>query len=147
MYKIKIEMTVNSLVILGIWRLNICLCGLIMKPLFCCRKHALNCHRMKPALFNVLCEIKEKTGTFTLILIRDTALLLSTRNTVSLLNQVKWIHTAHTQYFSLMEQAPALCGLFYHQRVICYSGTDSHRRAWWWKFSHNTIHHINFTDM
>ncbi|XP_077986884.1 pre-B-cell leukemia transcription factor 1-like isoform X5 [Glandiceps talaboti] len=24
-------------------------------------KHALNCHRMKPALFNVLCEIKEKT--------------------------------------------------------------------------------------
>uniref|UniRef100_A0AAQ4NWH9 PBC domain-containing protein n=1 Tax=Gasterosteus aculeatus aculeatus TaxID=481459 RepID=A0AAQ4NWH9_GASAC len=27
------------------------------------RKHALNCHRMKPALFNVLCEIKEKTGT------------------------------------------------------------------------------------
>uniref|UniRef100_G3NIP8 Pre-B-cell leukemia homeobox 1b n=1 Tax=Gasterosteus aculeatus TaxID=69293 RepID=G3NIP8_GASAC len=29
------------------------------------RKHALNCHRMKPALFNVLCEIKEKTGTFT----------------------------------------------------------------------------------
>ncbi|KAM9619963.1 pre-B-cell leukemia transcription factor 1 isoform 3-T3 [Morphnus guianensis] len=28
------------------------------------RKHALNCHRMKPALFNVLCEIKEKTGSF-----------------------------------------------------------------------------------
>ncbi|KAL1280120.1 hypothetical protein QQF64_014720 [Cirrhinus molitorella] len=27
------------------------------------RKHALNCHRMKPALFNVLCEIKEKTGS------------------------------------------------------------------------------------
>ncbi|KAM6921708.1 pre-B-cell leukemia transcription factor 1-like isoform 2-T2 [Xenentodon cancila] len=25
------------------------------------RKHALSCHRMKPALFNVLCEIKEKT--------------------------------------------------------------------------------------
>ncbi|KAJ7303382.1 hypothetical protein JRQ81_012345, partial [Phrynocephalus forsythii] len=25
-------------------------------------KHALNCHRMKPALFTVLCEIKEKTG-------------------------------------------------------------------------------------
>uniref|UniRef100_A0A8C2QBH8 Pre-B-cell leukemia homeobox 1b n=1 Tax=Cyprinus carpio TaxID=7962 RepID=A0A8C2QBH8_CYPCA len=25
------------------------------------RKHALNCHRMKPALFNVLCEVKEKT--------------------------------------------------------------------------------------
>ncbi|XP_078075441.1 pre-B-cell leukemia transcription factor 1-like isoform X4 [Mustelus asterias] len=25
------------------------------------RKHALNCHRMKPALFNVLCDIKEKT--------------------------------------------------------------------------------------
>ncbi|KAL7850891.1 hypothetical protein AOLI_G00212470 [Acnodon oligacanthus] len=27
------------------------------------RKHALNCHRMKPALFNVLCEIKEKTAS------------------------------------------------------------------------------------
>ncbi|KAM9119678.1 pre-B-cell leukemia transcription factor 2 [Pangshura tecta] len=26
------------------------------------KKHALNCHRMKPALFTVLCEIKEKTG-------------------------------------------------------------------------------------
>ncbi|XP_074653925.1 pre-B-cell leukemia transcription factor 1-like isoform X2 [Tubulanus polymorphus] len=26
-----------------------------------CRKHTLNCHRMKPALFQVLCEIKEKT--------------------------------------------------------------------------------------
>uniref|UniRef100_A0A8C3NQU4 Uncharacterized protein n=1 Tax=Geospiza parvula TaxID=87175 RepID=A0A8C3NQU4_GEOPR len=26
------------------------------------RKHALNCHRMKPALFSVLCEIKEKTA-------------------------------------------------------------------------------------
>lgn len=26
------------------------------------RKHTLNCHRMKPALFSVLCEIKEKTG-------------------------------------------------------------------------------------
>ncbi|XP_028828261.1 pre-B-cell leukemia transcription factor 1-like [Denticeps clupeoides] len=25
------------------------------------RKHMLNCHRMKPALFSVLCEIKEKT--------------------------------------------------------------------------------------
>ncbi|NXN95677.1 PBX3 factor, partial [Rhinopomastus cyanomelas] len=25
------------------------------------RKHSLNCHRMKPALFSVLCEIKEKT--------------------------------------------------------------------------------------
>uniref|UniRef100_A0A665WLI4 Uncharacterized protein n=1 Tax=Echeneis naucrates TaxID=173247 RepID=A0A665WLI4_ECHNA len=26
------------------------------------RKHALNCHRMKPALFSVLFEMKEKTG-------------------------------------------------------------------------------------
>lgn len=25
------------------------------------RKHTLNCHRMKPVLFAVLCEIKEKT--------------------------------------------------------------------------------------
>jgi len=32
-------------------------------PVFhCVRKHTLNCHRMKPALFQVLCEIKEKTG-------------------------------------------------------------------------------------
>ena len=30
--------------------------------LLCFRKHTLNCHRMKPALFSVLCEIKEKTG-------------------------------------------------------------------------------------
>ena len=27
------------------------------------RKHTLNCHRMRPALFQVLCEIKEKTGS------------------------------------------------------------------------------------
>ncbi|XP_055480344.1 pre-B-cell leukemia transcription factor 1-like [Psammomys obesus] len=33
------------------------------------RKHALNCHRMKPALFNVLCEIKEKTGIHALLLV------------------------------------------------------------------------------
>ena len=26
------------------------------------RKHTLNCHRMKPLLFHVLCEIKEKTA-------------------------------------------------------------------------------------
>ena len=26
------------------------------------KKHALTSHRMKPALFSVLCEIKEKTG-------------------------------------------------------------------------------------
>ena len=26
------------------------------------RKQTLNCHRMKPALFSVLCEIKEKTA-------------------------------------------------------------------------------------
>jgi len=25
------------------------------------RKHTLNCHRMKSALFSVLCEIKERT--------------------------------------------------------------------------------------
>ncbi|KAM7369487.1 hypothetical protein PAMP_013754 [Pampus punctatissimus] len=25
------------------------------------KKHGLNCHRMKPALFRILCEIKEKT--------------------------------------------------------------------------------------
>ncbi|KAF7236301.1 Pre-B-cell leukemia transcription factor 2 [Varanus komodoensis] len=28
------------------------------------KKHALNCHRMKPALFTVLCEIKEKTEKY-----------------------------------------------------------------------------------
>ncbi|XP_030854054.1 pre-B-cell leukemia transcription factor 2-like [Strongylocentrotus purpuratus] len=33
------------------------------------RKHALNCHRMKPALFSVLCEIKEKTGKLTDLII------------------------------------------------------------------------------
>lgn len=32
------------------------------------RKHTLNCHRMKPALFSVLCEIKEKTGMYYIIL-------------------------------------------------------------------------------
>jgi hypothetical protein len=30
------------------------------------RKHTLNCHRMKPALFAVLCEMKEKTGASSL---------------------------------------------------------------------------------
>ena len=29
--------------------------------LFKARKHTLNCHRMKGALFSVLCEIKERT--------------------------------------------------------------------------------------
>ena len=33
--------------------------------IFCFRKHTLNCHRMKPGLFSVLCEIKEKTGKTT----------------------------------------------------------------------------------
>ena len=28
---------------------------------FQARKHTLNCHRMKGALFSVLCEIKERT--------------------------------------------------------------------------------------
>lgn len=37
--------------------------------LFLSRKHALNCHRMKPALFNVLCEIKEKTGRKAMLLV------------------------------------------------------------------------------
>ncbi|KAJ8794244.1 hypothetical protein J1605_019033 [Eschrichtius robustus] len=32
------------------------------------RKHALNCHGMKPALFSVLCEIKGKTGEILFIL-------------------------------------------------------------------------------
>jgi len=31
------------------------------------RKHALNCHRMKPALFSVLCEIKERTGELSIM--------------------------------------------------------------------------------
>jgi len=30
------------------------------------RKYTLNCHRMKPALFKVLCEMKEKTGVYPL---------------------------------------------------------------------------------
>lgn len=28
------------------------------------RKHTLNCHRMKQALFVVLCEVKDKAGKF-----------------------------------------------------------------------------------
>uniref|UniRef100_A0A2D4JJ51 PBC domain-containing protein n=2 Tax=Micrurus TaxID=8634 RepID=A0A2D4JJ51_MICLE len=53
------------------------------------RKHALNCHRMKPALFNVLCEIKEKTGkekfnyflaSFTLLLKHISASLFHSKN-------------------------------------------------------------------
>ncbi|RMB93284.1 hypothetical protein DUI87_29978 [Hirundo rustica rustica] len=32
------------------------------------KKHALNCHRMKPALFSVLCEIKEKTDWLVILL-------------------------------------------------------------------------------
>ncbi|XP_055017105.1 pre-B-cell leukemia transcription factor 1-like [Boleophthalmus pectinirostris] len=31
------------------------------------RKHALNCHKLKPALFSVLCEIKDKTVCRTLL--------------------------------------------------------------------------------
>lgn len=34
----------------------------VFPPSVLFRKHALNCHRMKPALFSVLCDIKEKTG-------------------------------------------------------------------------------------
>lgn len=34
------------------------------------RKHALNCHRLKPALFGVLCEIKEKTVCRTFLELR-----------------------------------------------------------------------------
>lgn len=57
----------------------------LLFPLLSYRKHALNCHRMKPALFSVLCEIKEKTGEFPLYSfflfpslhkLRDTELLL-----------------------------------------------------------------------
>ncbi|CAG07628.1 unnamed protein product [Tetraodon nigroviridis] len=45
------------------------------------RKHALNCHRMKPALFNVLCEIKEKTGQWWLLVhSRFHPLIFITRN-------------------------------------------------------------------
>uniref|UniRef100_A0A8C4QBV6 PBC domain-containing protein n=1 Tax=Eptatretus burgeri TaxID=7764 RepID=A0A8C4QBV6_EPTBU len=38
------------------------------------RKHALNCHRMKPALFSVLCEIKEKTGEWVRVRLLGTRL-------------------------------------------------------------------------
>lgn len=31
------------------------------------RKHTLNCHRMKQALFVVLCEVKDKAGTHSII--------------------------------------------------------------------------------
>lgn len=43
-------------------------CGPSTPSFFHFRKHALNCHRMKPALFSVLCEIKEKTGVLVLAL-------------------------------------------------------------------------------
>lgn len=67
------------------------------------------------------------------------------------------LHTVFL-FFKLMEKkkkkkiqrgtVPALCGLFiYHQRVICYSHSKSRWRTWCWIFSHNTIHHINFTDI
>ncbi|XP_065093088.1 homeobox protein extradenticle isoform X3 [Ochlerotatus camptorhynchus] len=36
------------------------------------RKHTLNCHRMKPVLFAVLCEIKEKTGMYSVLSLRNT---------------------------------------------------------------------------
>lgn len=52
------------------WEGSVCIVNLPAHSLlflfFSCRKHALNCHRMKPALFSVLCEIKEKTGEFLL---------------------------------------------------------------------------------
>ncbi|TRY97855.1 hypothetical protein DNTS_030332, partial [Danionella cerebrum] len=43
------------------------------------RKHALNCHRMKPALFNVLCEIKEKTGSGVLTDVLEDSVAMSFR--------------------------------------------------------------------
>ncbi|XP_049665619.1 pre-B-cell leukemia transcription factor 4 isoform X1 [Accipiter gentilis] len=43
------------------------------------RKHALNCHRMKPALFSVLCEIKEKTESSRLEKTSNIIFLLSIR--------------------------------------------------------------------
>lgn len=44
---------------------NLCLS---LSFIFLDRKHALNCHRMKPALFSVLCEIKERSGKLSILL-------------------------------------------------------------------------------
>lgn len=39
------------------------------------RKHTLNCHRMKQALFVVLCEVKDKAGNLTIFCV-DILMLL-----------------------------------------------------------------------
>lgn len=57
--------TWNDLRWRSVYRNPPCSLPLLFPPLSY-RKHALNCHRMKPALFSVLCEIKEKTGEFLL---------------------------------------------------------------------------------
>uniref|UniRef100_A0A3Q3IAT3 PBC domain-containing protein n=1 Tax=Monopterus albus TaxID=43700 RepID=A0A3Q3IAT3_MONAL len=40
------------------WTVPFCLSGFLLHK----RKHALNWHRMKSAIFSILCEVKEKTG-------------------------------------------------------------------------------------
>ena len=49
----------------------------LLSAFYYSRKHTLNCHRMKPALFSVLCEIKEKTGKLNCQLSVTLVLLLS----------------------------------------------------------------------
>ena len=75
------------------------------------RKHTLNCHRMKPALFSVLCEIKEKT----VINIRncndedppDPQLMrLDNVRKKRLMISLKWSHSVHLcQNLSYRKQA------------------------------------------
>lgn len=60
------------------------------------RKHGLNCHRMKPALFSVLCEIKEKTGKCSFML--HTIRCHNTPARIMLFNTDRcYIHNSHQQ--------------------------------------------------
>ncbi len=60
------------------------------------RKHGLNCHRMKPALFSVLCEIKEKTGKCSFML--HTIHCHNTPARMMLFNTDRcYIHNSHQQ--------------------------------------------------
>ncbi|XP_011894534.1 PREDICTED: pre-B-cell leukemia transcription factor 3 isoform X3 [Cercocebus atys] len=54
------------------------------------KKHALNCHRMKPALFSVLCEIKEKTeGLTSSNSFKECYQTTTTTTTTTTTNQIK----------------------------------------------------------
>lgn len=112
----------------------------LRKPRLCSRKHALNCHRMKPALFNVLCEIKEKTGKFTF---PDTALLSSLQEILHVsLEPGETSPALHRIFFtngtcSLSPQrhssSSVWAALSWKGRFAVHAG-----ESWCWIFSHNT---------